>query len=422
MSYGIFGGLSVLALALFSLTIMFFSAFPEDNMASIAIVLGVSASLLGIFALFIFGRLFQVWRSRRVGLAGSRMHLRLVGILSLVALASTFIAFSFSAAVLQVFSDEFFVERVDNANTFSRQLANAYVNSQSQKMGLSVSQLAVDLDTRFEQQGEGIEVNPDGVNQYLLGYALVRGWNAVHILDGERNVLARSEPDPLNPFESADLAARDPLALPPPEVFDIVDRGEDLNTLWEFRAQDPETLSVYYGVLKIQLYGGGYIVVHQRENAVMSQQLRAVLDFTGYNQIFKERLGELRDIFGLAFGLLALIILLLAIWVGMLVAQNIVSPIGRLASAAQNISKGDLADRVEIHQGDGELGDLARIFNDMTAQLETQRDDLISANQQSDLRRRFIEAVLSRVSAGVVGVSDEGRITIANTSAAEFFG
>ena len=40
----------------------------------------------------------------------------------------------------------------------------------------------------------------------------------------------------------------------------------------------------------------------------------------------------------------------------------------------------------------------------MTQELRTQRDELVSASDLIDSRRRFIEAVLSSASAGIIGV------------------
>jgi len=54
----------------------------------------------------------------------------------------------------------------------------------------------------------------------------------------------------------------------------------------------------------------------------------------------------------------------------------------------------------------------------MTGQLDAQRSALISANRQNDERRRFTEAVLAGVSAGVVGIDRDGAITIVNRAAA----
>jgi two-component system, NtrC family, nitrogen regulation sensor histidine kinase NtrY len=71
--------------------------------------------------------------------------------------------------------------------------------------------------------------------------------------------------------------------------------------------------------------------------------------------------------------------------------------------------------------GDDELDLLSRAFNRMTSQLDTQRADLIEANRQLDFRRRFTEAILSGVSAGIIGLDPGYRINLMNASAAAFF-
>jgi two-component system, NtrC family, nitrogen regulation sensor histidine kinase NtrY len=64
------------------------------------------------------------------------------------------------------------------------------------------------------------------------------------------------------------------------------------------------------------------------------------------------------------------------------------------------------------------VGTLARAFNRMTDELEKQRRDLLDASRQIDSRRRFTEAVLSGVSAGVVALTRDKSITLANPVAA----
>jgi two-component system nitrogen regulation sensor histidine kinase NtrY len=71
-----------------------------------------------------------------------------------------------------------------------------------------------------------------------------------------------------------------------------------------------------------------------------------------------------------------------------------------------------------VQHHDDELGRLGLAFNRMTQQLSAQRDDLVTANHLNEIRRRFTETVLSGVSAGVIGLDGEGRITIINRAAA----
>ncbi len=107
-----------------------------------------------------------------------------------------------------------------------------------------------------------------------------------------------------------------------------------------------------------------------------------------------------------------------AVWLALWAANRIVAPIGRLAGAAERVSEGDLSVRVETGPDDDEVGALSDTFNRMTSQLEAQRKDLVDANSQLDARRRFTEAVLAGISAGVIGIDGEGRVTLLNRTAA----
>jgi two-component system nitrogen regulation sensor histidine kinase NtrY len=85
--------------------------------------------------------------------------------------------------------------------------------------------------------------------------------------------------------------------------------------------------------------------------------------------------------------------------------------------AAQEISGGNLAVNVDVNPADGDLAVLGSTFNTMTSELRSQRDELVGANTKLDERRRFMEAVLSGVTAGVVGVDADGVVTLVNRSA-----
>jgi two-component system nitrogen regulation sensor histidine kinase NtrY len=90
--------------------------------------------------------------------------------------------------------------------------------------------------------------------------------------------------------------------------------------------------------------------------------------------------------------------------------------------ASRRISSGDLTARVSGSPEVDELDMLGKAFNNMTHQLQVQRDDLIAAHQEEDNRRRFTEAVLGGVSAGVIGLNHKGIITLPNRSAASLLG
>src|SRR4029453_17258606 len=114
----------------------------------------------------------------------------------------------------------------------------------------------------------------------------------------------------------------------------------------------------------------------------------------------------------------ALIIVGLAIFSALKLADRLLRPVEDLVDAAGRIEEGDFTARVPvIGDPDDELATLGTAFNRMTGRLQEQTGALMAANQQLDTRRAFIEAVLSSVTAGVIAVDGNGRVLLTNRSA-----
>ena len=126
--------------------------------------------------------------------------------------------------------------------------------------------------------------------------------------------------------------------------------------------------------------------------------------------------------FATVFVMLALTMLFSAIWLGLAFANRLVRPIRRLIHATDEVASGNLHVQVPTRRSDGDLGHLGDTFNKMTAELLRQQTGLIDANALNDERRAFIEAVLSGVPAGVLGVDNDGIITISNAAAERMLG
>ena len=107
---------------------------------------------------------------------------------------------------------------------------------------------------------------------------------------------------------------------------------------------------------------------------------------------------------------------------GLVLANQIARPVGRLIHAAERVRAGDLSVRVPEIQSDDEVAGLSRAFNRMTGQLGAQRAELMDAYAQIDERRRFTETVLAGVSAGVIGLDQDARVDLPNRAASELMG
>jgi two-component system nitrogen regulation sensor histidine kinase NtrY len=134
---------------------------------------------------------------------------------------------------------------------------------------------------------------------------------------------------------------------------------------------------------------------------------RALLDRSQANQLA----------FNGALLLGALVIVGLAIFTALKLADRLLRPVEALVDAAGRIEEGDFSTRVDVSEPDDEISLLGHAFNRMTGRLESQTSALLAANEQSETRRAFIEAVLSSVTAGVIALDAKGNILLTNRSA-----
>src|SRR5499427_2899936 len=157
------------------------------------------------------------------------------------------------------------------------------------------------------------------------------------------------------------------------------------------------------------------------ELATRSRQMTQA--FESYNQmrVLKRPLTG----FYLSFFLMVtLCILVGATWVGLYLAKGITRPVQELAAAAREIGAGRLDQRVEAQSSD-EFGSLVEAFNAMAGELATSRRriersrlELERQHVEGEGRRRYIETILERITAGVVSVDASGTVTTVNSAAA----
>lgn len=392
----------------FLITAYALTNFVEGLPPLISAIFSVVTLVAMGLSVLVAANIVQVFRNTRAGVSGERLHRRLVILLSLVAVLPAIVAFGLTGALLRSFSDEYFVQRVTEANLVARRLANGYANAQSRKMGLEIIQLASDIALQ-SAGGLSPENAPIGFRRYLLGQSVLRDFSAVVLLDRDGQVMVDVTQRPDKIYN-----------LPPASAFQEVSAPNAVP--YQFNAHDTDTLDAYYALLKLGPPDGGFLVAYKDEIPVLSSQLVRVRDFRDETNELQSRLDELTLIFTLGYALVMVLLLLGAVWIGLWVANRIVRPVRRLVVAAEAVSKGDMAARVEVLPSDDELGDLGKSFNEMTEQLEAQRADLIAAHTQSDARRRFIETVVSGVPAGVLNIAKDGRVALSNPSADEILG
>jgi two-component system, NtrC family, nitrogen regulation sensor histidine kinase NtrY len=339
-------------------------------------------------------RLVQVWAERRRGLAGSRLHVRLVILFSLVAVIPTIVVAVFSYLLFTFGVQAWFSERVRTALSGSLAVAEAYLHEHQQTIRADVVSMASDLN----RDAPFLTVNPQRLNQIVGAQAALRSLNEAVVFDADGRILARSG------FS---------LALQLEPVPDWAVRQADSGDVAVMTSDNDDRVRA---LVRLDRFGEVYLYVGRFVDPAVLLHMKQTQDATNeYKQLEGQR-SNFQTAFSLMFVAVGLLLLTGAVLVGLRFATKLARPISSLVAAAEQVRAGDLAARVPEGAADEEFGSLSRAFNRMTHQLQTQQSELIEANRQLDQRRRFTETVLAGVSAGVIGLDQMGRINLPNRS------
>ncbi len=345
----------------------------------------------------------EVWlvvQARRAGRAGARLHIRIVGLFAIIAAVPAILVAIVASITLDRGLDRLFNARTRAAVQNSLIVADAYLRDHAQIVRSDVLVMAFDM-ARAEPVFKDDRAK---LGQFLTFQASVRGLAAAIVIDKNLDVIAR-----------ANVRANETFAMPPRDALSHISDKEPQIVLL------PDTNYVA-AVVKLQKYDDFYLYVTRLLDPRVVPQLQATrASASEYAALEARRLG-VQVAFALMYTVIALTVLLSAVWIGLNFANVLVAPIRRLIGAANVVSTGNLYVRVPVRESEGDLAQLGETFNRMTQELRTQRDDIMRARDVIDSRRRFTEAVLAGASAGVIGVDVKGCVSILNRSAEKLIG
>jgi two-component system nitrogen regulation sensor histidine kinase NtrY len=363
----------------------------------------VLANLIVLLALgsVLAGRLTRVWVERRRGSAGSRLHVRLVLLFSVVAVTPAIVVAVFATFFFDLGIQSWFNDRVRTALEESLQVSRGYLEEHRNNIRADALGMANDL----ARAGSLLANDPNAFGQVLATQTALRGLTEAVIY----------EPVTGQVIASAGLMAGFGVT-PPPRAAAEQARNGDVVVLDNDDSTRVRAVVALDSTPALMLLIGRPV-----DPQILDHMSRTEVAVAEYNRLDKNRFG-LQVTLALIFALVALLVLLAAVLIGLVLANQIARPIGRLILAAERVRGGDLAVRVpEVASGD-EVAGLSRAFNRMTGQLAAQRTELMDAYSQIDTRRRFTETVLAGVSAGVIGLNEAGRIELPNRAASQLLG
>lgn len=365
--------------------------------AMVSWFLYLDLALLLVLGLLVVRRVVQVWLERRRGSAGSRLHIRLVALFSLVAVTPAIIVAVFSAVVLNFGLQNWFSERVRTAISESQAVAESYLQEHRRNIAGDILAMANDVNRQVPLMGPDLR----DLNRLLDFQSQIRNLSETIIFTGSGGVLGRSRLSFTLAFERAPDWA--------------IAQARQGGVVW-LESEGDDRIRALVALTSIP---DAFLLVGRFVDPRVIERIEQTRSAASSYRNLEQLRNDLQLLYAAIFVIVALLLLFVAVWVGLTFANRLARPIASLATAAERVRAGDLTARVEEGDDRDELGILTRAFNRMTSQLASQRAELLEASHVIDNRRRFIEAVLSGVSAGIIGLDGEGRISFPNQTASE---
>ncbi|HEX4028702.1 MAG TPA: PAS domain-containing sensor histidine kinase [Rhizomicrobium sp.] len=374
--------------------------YTLDSTGLVTTLMLINLALVLSLASLIGWRLARLWATRRSGRAGAKLHVRLVAWFSIIAVVPAILVAVFATVTLNVGMAAWFSSNVRTALDGSVNISRQYVHEQFDRIIIDAGEISdgIQLDRSIRDNHGNIQLGL--MFAKLESMTRDRGLVGSFLVDSHGTLLGSSSKLKYT-------------AAITPSAGDLADALHGHPAV----GADPKT-GLVRALIHLDAMKDAYLlIVRVVDPAAFNYYQRNKGAVSEYHQLEQNR-QKLQIVFALLYGMVSLVVLLAAIWSGLWAANRLVRPISGLIDAAGRVSEGDLDAQVRVDRADDELANLATAFNRMTQQLSAQRSDLITANTLNEMRRRFTETVLSGVSAGVIGIDGEGKVTIVNRAAA----
>ncbi len=368
-----------------------------DNPDLVITLLNVDLVLLFLLVTLIARRIVGVWSSKKRGIAGSNLHVRLVYVFSILVAVPTIIMTLFSAFFLHFGVQAWFSDRVQTAIHESQEVAESYLEEHKQVIRADTLAMANDID----RQADRLLLDQQTFSKAVDAQSFLRNLSEAIVIHKNGRILARSSLAFALEYE------------PPPDYIIRQANDGDVVLMMAENGDRVRALVKLQNVIDSYLFVGRMI-----DPKVLSHLKAAKYAIEDYDNL-QEKYSGIQITVTMIFVVVGLLLLLAAIWFGLLLARQLVNPISELITASDRVRAGDLTSRVPDAKRLEEFEYLAMSFNRMTSQIQSQRDELVEANRQIDSKRRLTETVLAGVSSGVIGVDSEGIINLANSSASQ---
>jgi len=433
-------GVSLLILGLALATLNAFNlnflnpASPTQTLVFIALSTVSFLLFVGVLVLLV-RNVLKLYADQRSRVLGTRLRTRMLWGAVLVSLVPLVFMFAFSYLLMNRAVDRWFSQPVTQMRDDSNRMAFELTRYAAANARAEADSIAVGLaSTPFVSEGK---LGPGAVaaveselerHQITLqsGFVIVYRDNvpiiSLHLPKGN------GVPAQLKAMKPADLAndenpsgdsPLEAVPLPGPQTQAILQAAQrNDGSIYSLGSSD-------YTLATAGMKRGGIVVVGLPIPPVIASttmNLRIATD--AYWTLFRER-RIVRNLYMFLLLLTTALALFACCWLALYVSKQVTRPVESLADAMEAIAAGDYARRVG-ESATEELGELVDSFNAMAADLESSRAlaeqstaQLSEANIALQARRTELETIIETIPNGVVTLSAEGRIVVANRAFSE---
>ena len=371
----------------------------------LVLILWLDFAVLFCFGLLLARRVAIIWIHRQRSKAGSTLLIRSIMLFTIVGVTPTILVSVFSVFIFNLSLKTWFDEPVSTAIEESLAIADKYLEEHER----SIETDALYIANAINKNQPYFVVNRAEFNFFLNDQRFDRGLSEVVVItDDKRHVAGGAVLQSL---------IENYVPVIPEVAFDNATAGNV--AVWSPENDDGRIAAF----VRLQSVANAYLYVSKRIDLDVIARVEKTRDASSNYRTLEGQLYQYQFTFFSIFGIVGLLLLVGSVGIGIIFATNLTRPIGYLIEAAERVGQGDLHARVsEQNDRDDGVSKLSSAFNRMTTQLGEQQQALLEANRQTETRWRFTQAVLSGVSAGVIGLDSEGRINLPNRSASELIG
>ena len=398
--------LAIAAGALLWLAGLIWFAQVAQNSAALARVqngiLLVSVAAICVLSLVIVGNVLRLARDYRAKVPGARLTVRMVTLLVVLTVVPLLVVYTFSLQFINRGIDSWFSLELEQGLEASLELSRSALDVQMRENLVEARRIAQELAIRES-------VDPVGE----LG-DLRRGGSAVELTvfstAGDR-ILATSSEDPspsVPQFPGAEL------------IFQLRQGGSYVNL--EPRADGGVEILAAVSVLAGDPRSEGDVLLARFAVEPQLGELveRAEASYEQYAELSFLR-TPLKTSLTLTLSVVLLTGLMVALYGAFFSARRLVGPIQQLMTATGDVARGKFDTQLPTGAGD-EIGFLVNAFNDMTRRLARADSRTRESQQQLESERGKLEAILGRLSTGVIALEPDLRIRTANRAASAILG